>query len=403
MPHDKTAQSGSMYQHPLRFPAFTILRLYTRLHHLRHFRGIDIVMASSPSPCATLTTAADKMPYILERIRALDRSSELSHLYTPFIMRDSNKWAPVGHVETTLIHSTLLLCKADTGESIFQYGKFTNESGVSKDALRLNIEIQSLQNPCQEEMFERRTAALDIVTNQLISSGVISHKHSDNYPVSPFSEHDDLVTPQKLAHVNRSTAPYIGIDSVGVHLHCYVCQHQNDGCSTIKGLWLAKRASTKSHHPNFWDPTVAGGQPVNLSLYENIIKEAHEEAGVPSEWLNLDGVASETKFTDHTHDPITITTAKPDGSCLKRSLYYSFDLQVPADWTPTAVDGEVSEFKLYSVKELAEELRFGNSVRPAMRSVLLDFMIRHGLWREDDLGQLEELRNAMRNERMVLW
>ena len=86
---------------------------------------------------------------------------------------------------------------------------------------------------------------------------------------------------------------------------------------------------------------------------------------------------------------------------MKRSLYYSADLQVPPDWTPTAVDGEVSEFKLYSMEELEQELRVGNSVRPAMRAVLLDFMMRHNALKgEDDNG---ELRDAMRRERLMLW
>jgi len=60
---------------------------------------------------------------------------------------------------------------------------------------------------------------------------------------------------------------------------------------------------------------------------------------------------------------------------MKQSLYYSFDLEVPSDWTPTPVDGEVSEFKLYSMNELERELLSGNAVRPAMRAVLLDFMM----------------------------
>lgn len=143
---------------------------------------------------------------------------------------------------------------------------------------------------------------------------------------------------------------------------------------------------------------------MNLSLYENIIKEAHEEAGVPSNWLRCeDTQQKETVFTDHTEDPLTITTAKPDGSCMKRSIYYSFDLQVPHYWSPTAVDGEVSEFKLYSIQELEEELRYRNSVRPAMRSVLLDFMLRRGLWNESYDGELNELKKAMRRKRIDLW
>jgi isopentenyldiphosphate isomerase len=311
----------------------------------------------------------------------------------------SNRWVAVGNVETSFVTSTLLRCRDEQENPIFVYDKMANEADATRDVLRINVDShQSTQTNVTDEakLFERRTAVLDKVTNQLLTLGVISQKHSDMYPVSPLTHQVDYGNHQQLALVNRSTAPYLGIDSVGVHLHCYVCK-EIEGSSTVHGVWLAKRAPTKSHHPNFWDPTVAGGQPVNLSLYENIIKEAYEEAGVPSDWL------CHPLFTDHTEDPLTITTAKPDGSCLKRSIYYSFDLQVSQDWSPTAVDGEVSEFKLYSIPELEEELMYGDSIRPAMRSVLLDFMIRHGLWKESYNGEVEELRKAMRRNRMSLW
>ena len=193
-------------------------------------------------------------------------------------------------------------------------------------------------------------------------------------------------------------APYFGIDSVGVHLNCFVCGENK----VVKGIWLAKRASTKSHHPNFWDTTVAEGQPHNLSLYDNIVKEAHEEAGVRAEWLRND--ESNVAFSDHTNDPLTMTTAKNDGSCMKRSFYYSFDLEVPGDWRPIPVDGEVEEFRLFTMKELDTELRYGESFRPAMRAVLLDFMIRRGLFNEiEGEDDCTELSNAMRRERLSLW
>jgi len=167
---------------------------------------------------------------------------------------------------------------------------------------------------------------------------------------------------------------------------------------------LPKRASTKSHHFGYWDCTVAGGHPINLSLVDNIVKESKEEAGVPAEWILHESSMdddSDTLFSDNTHDPLMITTAKSDGTCMKRSLYYSCDLQVPNSWTPTPVDGEVSEFRLYSIKELEEELRFGDIVRPSIRAVLVDFMIRHEqLKGEDDINLL---RDAMRRSRLLLW
>jgi hypothetical protein len=86
---------------------------------------------------------------------------------------------------------------------------------------------------------------------------------------------------------------------------------------------------------------------------------------------------------------------------MKRSLYYSCDLQVPHGSTPTPVDGEVSEFRLYSMKELEEELRHGDSVRPAIRAVLLDFMIRHEALEGEE--ETNNLKDAMRRERLLLW
>ncbi|KAL7511403.1 hypothetical protein ACHAXN_008601 [Cyclotella atomus] len=355
-------------------------------------------MMSTTSDSST-HRAAVQPPSVLDRINALDRSADLSHLYTPFIMLDSSdQWVAVGNVETSFIKPTLLQCLDDAGDPVFTHDNLTNKDGVTRDVLRMNIDTESQISVLDEtQLFEKRTALLDQVTNQLLTVGVISRKHSDMYPVTPLTEQTNQ---RKLALVNRSTAPFLGIDSIGVHLHCYVCQ---DNTNKPTGVWLAKRAPNKSHHPNFWDPTVAGGQPVDLSLHENIIKEAHEEAGVPSEWLRIDNTTqNDTVLTDHTHDPLTITTAKSDGSCMKRSMYYSFDLQVPIEWRPTAVDGEVSEFKPYSVQDLEEELRHGDSVRPAMRSVLLDFMIRHQSWKGSE-QELEELRRAMRRKRMVLW
>lgn len=379
------------------------------MHLLR--RGIAIINRNSRHLSNMQTSSSSQTPAvtknILGRIWALDRSSELSHLYTPLLILDcgkdaSNLWVQVGYVETSFMNSTLLRCCDENDDPIFLHDSFMNHRGVTKDACLFRSDINIGDNHIDdEELFKSRTAILSNVTHQLLSLG-ISQKHSDMYPVSPFDE-AKFGSHKQFALVNRSIAPYLGIDSVGVHLNCYVCHNENANKPIVHGVWLAKRAPTKSHHSNYWDPTVAGGQQAKLSLHENIVKEAHEEAGVPSEWLDSNTHQDKTVFTDHTSDPLTITTAKPDGSCLKRSIYYSFDLQVPIDWIPTAVDGEVSEFKLYSIQELEEELRCGNNIRPAMTSVLLDFMIRHDLWKENYEGELEELKNAMRRERMVLW
>ena len=368
---------------------------------------------------------------LIERIRALDRSAELSQRYTPLVLfhptttgnqsdkspasvdHRSSSYVTVGHVETKLL-PTLLECNNEDDKSVFVMKRIPNRHGTSTDALILNHDHGDWRIDNTTQLFQHRTLAFEHVTDHLISSGVISRKHADLYPIYSFDEKqhnscnkDSDVSggdeKEVLAHINRNTAPHLGMDSLGVHLHCYVCERDSDEKKPfIKGVWLAQRAANKSHHPGFWDPTVAGGQPVNLSILDNIIKEAYEEAGVPAEWCDASNNSQDTNFTDNTHDPLTITTAKSDGSCMKRSIYYSCDLQVPYDWTPTPIDGEVAQFKLYSMKELEEELRLGNSLRPAMRAVLVDFMIRHGTLEGEEGENIEELRDAMRRERLNL-
>ncbi len=358
------------------------------------------------SSASTTPSANKDAPTLLQRIQALDQSS-LASSYTALVLfhpSPTSKYAVVGHVQNSFLKSTLIHCKNDQGEPIFiMEEKRSNHLGKIADVVRLNVDVQYESNTITTDdanydpakLFQRRTESLAHVTKT-----ILSRQHSDIYPVYPFIESMDPKNDNKnvvLAHVNRSLAPYLGVDSVGVHLNCYVRQN-----NVIQGVWLAKRSATKSHHPNYWDTTVAGGQPHNLSLYDNILKEAHEEAGVPSEWMRKD--ASNEAFTDHTHDPLTMMTAKKDGSCMKRSFYYSFDLQVPEDWQPTPVDGEVEEFKLYSIEELDHELRYGQSLRPAMRAVLLDFMMRYGLFKEvEGQDDCSELSKAMRRERITLW
>jgi isopentenyldiphosphate isomerase len=45
-------------------------------------------------------------------------------------------------------------------------------------------------------------------------------------------------------------------------------------------MWMARRSATKSKWPGMMDHIAAGGQPIGLSLTENVVKECLEEAGI---------------------------------------------------------------------------------------------------------------------------
>merc|ERR1711865_901945 len=163
-----------------------------------------------------------------------------------------------------------------------------------------------------------------------------------------------------------------------------------DGC--CDSVWLAQRAQSKSNFPGLWDPTAAGGVPVGISLRQNAIKEAAEEAGVTPE-LGAKIVAV---------GALSMMTAKSDGSCLKQSIYFNFDLEVDESWTPIAVDGEVAAFKRLTMAELEEEVRSGDLLRPAMVAVMTDFLIRHSWISPDNEPDYIALQTAMHQERLVL-
>ena len=62
-----------------------------------------------------------------------------------------------------------------------------------------------------------------------------------------------------------------------------------------------------------------------------------------------------------------------------------WDLEVADDWLPRAADGEVERFERWSMQRLEHEVREGELLRPAMRLVMTDFLIRHGTeWRDID-------------------
>ena len=80
---------------------------------------------------------------------------------------------------------------------------------------------------------------------------------------------------EPLLLIDRSAMQTFGFGAVGVHLNGYVCGP--DGLH----VWVAERAAGRHSYPGMLDNMVAGGQPAGLSLMENVVKEAGEEAGIP--------------------------------------------------------------------------------------------------------------------------
>jgi len=93
-------------------------------------------------------------------------------------------------------------------------------------------------------------------------------------------------------------------------------------------------------------------------------------------------------------------TCCSDGSCLKQSLYFIWDMEVDKDFIPHPADGEVDKFERWSVETLESEVRQGERLRPA-RLVATDFLIRHGVITPDREPQLVKIQSAMHQDRYI--
>lgn len=77
---------------------------------------------------------------------------------------------------------------------------------------------------------------------------------------------------------------------------------------------------------------------------------------------------------------------------LKRDVLFCFYLELPPDFEPAPVDGEMEIFEKVSTESLVEmfavpilqENGSDNLWKPNVGAVLIDFLVRHGMFDADD-------------------
>ena len=104
-----------------------------------------------------------------------------------------------------------------------------------------------------------------------VADGTVSELRGEDYPVLTSWGQPPLLK------IDRAAVAHFGIRSFGLHVNGFV--RWADGLH----LWIGKRATDRKIAPGKLDNLVAGGQPIGLTLDENLVKEAHEEAGLSAE------------------------------------------------------------------------------------------------------------------------
>ncbi len=209
--------------------------------------------------------------------------------------------------------------------------------------------------------FDSRTAAVAGVLARLNEAGAIPAWRGEPYPVATSFEAPPVM------QMERAAVPLFGVRAFGVHINGFVRQ-------PISGIamWVGRRARDKPTFPGMLDNLVAGGQPIGLSLEQNLIKECGEEAAIPPE------TAARAQAAGH-----VAYCAEIEGA-LKPDTMFCYDLELPADFTPANTDGELEDFYLWPLDRVAATVRDTREFKFNCNLVIIDFLVRHGWIAPDD-------------------
>jgi 8-oxo-dGTP pyrophosphatase MutT (NUDIX family) len=202
--------------------------------------------------------------------------------------------------------------------------------------------------------FDCRTAAIDTVARELSYRGLVKGWRNELFAVSP------RFGAAPLFDLERAMVPFLGVKAYGVHLNGYV----RDG-NQIK-LWVGRRGADRPIEPNKLDHLVAGGLPSHITPFDNLMKEAAEEAGLAKELARRARPVGAIRYR-----------MELDGY-LRDDTLFAYDLELPANFVPHNHDGEIADFRLLPLHEVERILAETEDFKFNVALVVIDFMIRMG-------------------------
>jgi hypothetical protein len=222
-----------------------------------------------------------------------------------------------------------------------------------------DVTTQSIALSPNLAAFDDRSRALADGSIALLEARLIRGLRNELYGVK------NRWTDPAYAAIDRGAVTAFGLRSYGVHVNGWVPNVDEPD------LWIGTRSMSSGIDPGKLDNMVAGGQPYGLSLHENVIKEAAEEANVP---------------------PILAAQAKPVGAIsyvmetpagIRPDLLYCFDLKLSQEFTPENTDGETSAFQRMPASTAGEIVATSEQFKFNCNLVVAHFLLRHGLINPD--------------------
>lgn len=263
-------------------------------------------------------------------------------------VRACHGWRPEAYRPWTVGRTVVGQVRHDLAERLRDFPEVFE---VSAAAVALRADLDG---------FAERSAAVDAVVRALAEGGEIGRYRGEAYPVAPrWGE-------APVLKMDRGAVPDFGARAYGVHLNGVV-----EGPDGLK-MWVGKRAMNKPTGAGKLDHLVAGGQPHGLSVRDNLVKEADEEAALPA------ALARQAVPVG----AVSYRCERAEG--LRDDVLFCYDLSLPADFAPRNTDGEVDWFELWPMEKVAARLAESDDFKFNVALVIVDFMVRRGLLGPDD-------------------
>lgn len=194
-------------------------------------------------------------------------------------------------------------------------------AAISDEAICINagVDAKAVENALEQAAIKMREA------------GWITGWRNERYTVFANDQAGGLDLAQPLFQLERAAFRRFGLTSRAVHINGY----------TAKGeLWIAQRASNKAIDPDKLDNLAAGGISAGENIWDCVIRELAEEAGIPAQ-LASQAISSGS-----------LRTTRPEADGWHDEIIYTYDLKLPDDFVPKNTDGEVAGFKRYRFEQI---------------------------------------------------
>jgi hypothetical protein len=213
--------------------------------------------------------------------------------------------------------------------------------------------------------FEQRSRAVEQALLALKDEGLSRGWRNEAYPVGV-----DFYAPP-LMQIERAAVPLFGVRACGVHVNGFV------GRGRDLKLWVGERSPHKQTAPGKFDHLVAGGQPMGISLTDNVIKESGEEASLPEEMARQ---ARPVGF-------VSYITERSEG--LRSDLCFAYDIELPDSFVPRNTDGEIESFSLWPIEDVRARMAATEDFKFNVALVNIDFLVRHGYLSPEEPGYVD--------------